>query len=337
MVNNTQVVLKSRPQGLPQEQDFELSEAPLRALSQGQYRVHNRFLSMDAGFLHWMFEGSSDNYMPQMEIGDAVRSLCMGYVTESRHADFAEGDLVMGRYAWETYATGDDASFANKVEAESDMPLEYYLGVLGGTGMTAYFGMQDIGMPGAGDNVWVSAAAGAVGVVAGQIARIKGARVVGTCGANDKCDKLVNEYGFDAAINYREVDNLGAALDDVLPEGIDVYFDNVGGKSLELAIDRLRERARIVLCGSLSGYTGEAAGTGPANLFNLVTCRARMEGFMYTDSQARYPEAHAALCGWLRSGELKDAQYRLEGIESAGKAFCHMFQGKNFGKTLVAL
>jgi len=331
-----QVVLAARPVGAPKPGDFALVERELPTLGDGQYRIENRFLSMDAGFRYWMNEGSDDEYMPSMPLGEAVRSLTLGRIVESRNERFAEGDLVLGRFAWEEFSTGDDSDFVAPIP-DIDVPLNYHVGVLGGTGMTAYFGMTDIGRPEAGQTVLVSSAAGAVGVVAGQIAKIAGATVVGVTGADDKCARLTGEFGFDRTINYRTAGDLVSAIGAACPDGVDVYFDNVGGPMLEAAIENLAMHARVVLCGAVAAYNATEPVPGPANLFRLVTMRARMEGFMYTDQVDRYDEARKRLAGWLADGSLVNAEHRLTGIENAGVAFCDMFAGRNVGKTLVEL
>jgi NADPH-dependent curcumin reductase CurA len=334
---NKQIVLARRPRGKPTPDDFRLQESLLREPVDGELLVKNLYLSMDAGFLHWMNEGSSDEYLSEMVIDAPVMGLTLGSVVESCRADFNSGDIVMGRLTWEEFSIIDASDFLTRLPSDFDFPLNYYLGVLGGTGMTAYFGMIDIGIPKAGETVLVSAAAGAVGNVVGQIAKIFGAHTIGMSSSKDKCRQLVDELGFDQAINYRSGASLETTIAETIPGGIDIYFDNVGGETLNTVMHHLKIGARIILCGSVSSYSSQSPPPGPDNMFELVTKRVAMKGFMYTDHMDRYPEAMTGLTTWLNEGRLKNVEYVLEGIENAGVAFCHMFEGKNFGKTLVKL
>ena len=333
---NQQVVLASRPHGLPVQENFRLVETELREINDGEFLIQNLYLSMDAGFRHWMNEGSSDNYLPEMPIDAPVTSLTLGKVVASKNADFEVGQLYLGRLAWEQYSISDGNDFLSLIANDLDMSLNHYLGVLGSTGFTAYFGMLDIGQPQAGEVVLISAAAGAVGAIAGQIAKLHGAFVIGLTSSDEKCRRLEQDFGYDRVINYKTTD-VDSALQDICPEGIDIYFDNVGGAILETALDHIRENARIIMCGAVASYNATEAIAGPANIFQLTTKRALMKGFMYTDHMDRYEEATAAMTAWLEQGEIKNAEYVLSGIEDAGKAFCHMFEGKNLGKTLVKL
>ncbi len=337
--NHRQVVLARRPQGRPEPEDFSVVESLLRSPQAGDILVRNLYFSMDAGFRHWMNAGSGDDYLPEMGLGEPVMSLILGEVITSNNDAYAVGDLVMGRLAWEEFSIATSEDFLTKLSSPLEFPAEYYLGVLGGTGMTAYFGMKDIGQPQAGETVLISAAAGAVGVIAGQIAALHGARVVGMTSSNAKAEQLIRDYSFDSVVNYREADSLDRAIAQHCPEGIDVYFDNVGGITLNAALKQLNANARVPLCGAISTYSDDATQLppGPQNLFEMVTKRVRLQGFMYTDQVERYGEAMDALGQWLRSGQLRDAQYQLRGIENAGQAFCDMFAGLNLGKTIVAL
>ena len=337
---NTQVVLAPRPQGYPQPPDFDVVNTPLLPLKDGEARVRNLVLSMDAGFRHWMDAGSGDDYLPEMPLGAAVMGLTVGEIVESRHQTWRVGDHVMGRLAWERFSTigtqrGDE--FLTRVPDNPAFPLRCYLGILGGTGMTAYFGVTDICQPRPDDVFVVSAAAGAVGNVAGQIARLRGARVIGITGTDAKCEGLM-DLGFDAAVNHRDPGGLDQALSAVLDndDGIDAYFDNVGGSTLNTVLRKLNTHARVALCGAIASY-GVRDTPGPSNMFEMVTRRVRLQGFMYTDMIERYDEASRQLTTWLRDGQLTNAEYVLHGIENAGNAFCDMFAGKNFGKTVVEL
>lgn len=304
----------------------------------GEMLVQHQLFSMDAGFRNWMNEGSGDGYLAAMALDEPVMSLTLGTVVESRRPDFVAGDHFMGRLAWTRFSKAGPNDFVTRLPRDLRFPLSYYAGILGGTGMTAWFGVQDVARPRAGDIAVVSAAAGAVGLVAGQLLKAAGARVVGLSGNGHKCERLVREFGFDATINYRE-ENLDDALARECPNGMDIFFDNVGGRTLNSALHHLRQFARVVLCGSVSTYESAdgAPVPGPDNLFEMVTKRVLLKGFMYTDEASRYADALAALEAGLANGSLRNAEYVLNGIESAPQAFCDLLAGKNFGKTLVQL
>jgi NADPH-dependent curcumin reductase CurA len=262
--------------------------------------------------------------------------LTLSRVEASEHPDFAPGDLLMARFAWEEYTVTDAGDFISRLPAEPEFPLSYYLGVLGDTGLSAYFGLTDYGAVKPGETVLVSAAAGAVGSVAGQIARHYGARTVGISSGADKCRRLLDELGYDAAVDRTAAD-VSAALRRACPDGVDVYFDNVGGTLLEPVLDQINEDARILLCGSVATYNAGEAPPGPRNLFQLTTKHAHMHGFMTHLQLPRYDAARAELGRWIEAGHLKVHEHRLHGIESVGRAFCDLFAGANFGKTLVEL
>ena len=237
--------------------------------------------------------------------------------------------------AWEDY-TVHDAADATRIDDTMGLPLTNFLSVLGATGLTAYFGLLDIGRPQPGETVLVSAAGGAVGNVVGQLAKIHGARTVGLAGTDEKCARLVDELGFDAAVNHRSTD-LASAIAAACPDGVDVYFDSVGGPLLETVLWQIANGARIVMCGAVAAYNAMEPVPGPGNLFQLVTHQALMQGYLTHLSEHRYPEARTAMTKWLKSGELKNVEYRLQGIENVGRAFCDLFRGNNFGKTIVQL
>lgn len=333
-MKNVQVTLAKRPVGKPQATDFEVVVAETPELSDGQALVRNLCVSMDAGFRNWMDEDSGDNVLPAMELGKAVMGLTLGEVIESKNPSIKTGDHVMARLAWEEYSLVDDSDWLVIVEDTQTHPLSYHLGILGDTGMSAYFGMTDIGKPQPGETVLISAAGGAVGSVAGQIAKIKGARAVGFAGSDEKCARLVSELGYDAVVNYHAPD-LAARLHSACPDGIDVYFDNVGGPLLEVVLDQIATGARIPFCGAVADYAREGAGSGPANLFQLVTQCATLQGFLTHTQLERYPEARAQLSAWIASGDLVSYESKYVGIDQCGVAFSDMFAGRNFGKTVV--
>jgi NADPH-dependent curcumin reductase CurA len=311
---NRQVVLARRPSGNPEYEDFQVSESTLPAVAEGQFATRNLYLSLDAGFRNWMNETSEDNILPAFELGAPVMGLAFSRVIESRHPDYAVGDLLMARLAWEEYSVSDGGEFIVKLPSDLEFPYSYYLGILGDTGMSAYFGLVDIGRPKEGETVLISAAGGAVGSVAGQIAKILGARTVGITSSESKCRRLMDELGYDAAVNRKSADGIESAIAAACPAGIDVYLDSVGGETLQAAIANLNH-----------------------NLFELVTKEALMQGFMTHHRVDRYPEAREQLARWIADGKLNNIEYMLEGIENAGVAFCDLFAGRNFGKTVVKL
>jgi NADPH-dependent curcumin reductase CurA len=333
---NLQVLLKARPSGAPKESDFACVESPMPRIGDGQFLMRNLYLSLDAGFRQWMNEGAGDGYLQAMALNEPVMGLVLGEVIESRHPDYAAGDLIMGRTRWESYSVADGTDYMAKLPAvDPEIPLSSYLGILGPTGLTAYFGMRDVGQPRAGETVLVSTAAGAVGSVAAQIAKIHGCRAVGLTSTDEKCRWLVEELGLDAAINYRQPGGLEAGLARHCPDGVDVYFDNVGGRTLDTVLAHLRIGARVVLCGALAAYNEAEPIPGPYNMFKIVTQRATLKGFMVTDYVAEYPAAIQQLTTWLKEGRLMNAEEMVEGVENTGAAFCRMFAGGNRGKLVV--
>jgi len=332
---NRQIVLASRPQGVPLEKNFRMVETPLRGIEKGEFLVKNLYISLDAGFRNWMNEGSGDNVLPAMALDAPVMGLALGRVLESRHPDFQAGELLMVRSSWEEYSVCDGREWISRLPDDPPFPLSYYLGILGDTGLSAYFGLNDIGKPKPGETVLVSAAGGAVGSIVGQIAKLKGARTVGIVGSEDKCRRLIEELGYDQAINRRDAAGLDSAIARACPQGLDVYFDSIGGSMLETALAHLAPGARIVLCGAIANYGATEPAPGPANLFELVTKEARMEGFMCHFRHARYGEARRQLGEWIDSGLVRSIEYMLDGIENTAKAFCDMFGGRNFGKTVI--
>ncbi|MEQ8859060.1 MAG: NADP-dependent oxidoreductase [Pseudomonadales bacterium] len=327
------VVLARRPRGKPQPGDFALRTDALRALEPGELLLRNRFVSLDAGFRKWMDAGSGDNVLPAMEIGEPVMGLVLGTVEESRHPDFQGGEWLMARLAWQQYSITDASDFLIRLPEPLEAEPSHYLGVLGDTGLSAFFGLRDIARPQPGETVLVSAAGGAVGSIAGQIARILGARAVGIASGPDKCRRLIDELGYDGAVD--RTGDVDAALADACPDGVDVYFDNAGGPLLERVLEHINDRARIVLCGAVADYGSDAP--GPRNLFALVTRQATMSGFLTHTRADEYPAARRQLAQWLETGQLKAPEYRLQGIEQVGPAFCDLFAGRNFGKTIVEL
>jgi NADPH-dependent curcumin reductase CurA len=328
---NRQWLLARRPVGMVSEADFEFREVPLPEVGDGEYLVRNLYISFDPAMRAWMEDRPS--YIPPVQIGEVMRASGVGQVVESRHPDFRPGDFVQGLFGWQEWAVGG-TGLARAEKIPKDVPLTWPLGVLGITGLTAYFGLLDLGKPQPGETVVVSGAAGATGSVAAQIARIQGCRAIGIAGGPAKCGWLTGEAGLDAAIDYK-AENVGQRLRELCPDGIDVYFDNVGGPILDAALAHIAPRARIVLCGGISAYNEKEPPPGPRNLLNLVVQRARMEGFIVLDYAPRFAEARAALADWVREGRIVHREDVQEGIENAVRTFLRLFQGKNEGKQLL--
>ena len=334
MSTNRQWVLARRPQGAVQTTDFERKEDSVPALEDGQVLVRNRFVSFDPAMRGWMTDQKS--YLPPVEIGAVMRASTAGEVVESKSPEFSKGDNVMGLGGWQEFCVSDPKSGSLRKIPEG-ITMEQSLSVFGITGLTAYFGMLDIGEPKEGDVVLVSGAAGATGSVAGQIAKLKGAaKVVGIAGGPGKCRWLTEEAHFDAAIDYKAED-LGARVRELCPQGIDVYFDNVGGDPLEAALANIRRHARIVLCGAVSRYNAEVLPPGPRNYTNLLIQRGKMQGFIVLDHLHRAPSAITELAGWVNAGKIAYRVDVQEGFERIPETFLRLFTGANFGKQLLRL
>ena len=329
------VVLASRPIGNPVEADFTVVSESLPEVPEGSFLTRNDYVSLDAGFRNWMNEDSGDEILPAMPLNAPVMGLVLAEVLESKHPDYATGDKLMARFAWQTHSLSDGTDFIARLPAELEFNPSAYMGVLGDTGMSAYFGITDIAQLTSEDTVLISGAGGAVGSIAGQIAKLTGACVVGIVGSKAKADWIRDTLGYDAAVVRSENNPLSEAIHAACPNGVDVFFDNVGGQMLEAAITNMNHRGRLVLCGAISGYG--VTPHGPNNLFELITKELSVEGFMTHFRHDRYDEAREQLSQWLRDGVIQSPEHRLEGIENVGKAFADLFAGENFGKTIVAL
>ena len=329
------VVLARRPAGNPVEADFAVMSESLPEIPEGCFLTRNDYVSLDAGFRNWMNEDSGDEILPAMPLQAPVMGLVLAEVLESKHPDYAVGDKLMARFAWQTHSLSDGTDFIARLPAELEFNPSAYMGVLGDTGMSAYFGITDIAQLTSEDTVLISGAGGAVGSIAGQIAKLMGARVIGIVGSEAKAEWIRNTLGYDAAVVRSDDTSLSEAIQDACPNGVDVFFDNVGGQTLEAAITNMNHRGRLVLCGAISGYG--VTPHGPNNLFELITKELSVEGFMTHFRHERYDEAREQLSQWLREGVIKSPEHRLEGIENVGKAFADLFAGENFGKTIVAL
>lgn len=328
---NTQCRLAARPAALPIASDWAIVEEPKPVAGEGEIVVEVDYLSIDPAMRTWMNAGRS--YVPPVEIGEVMRALGVGHVVESRHPGFAVGDEVSGIFGVQRYAVSNGAE-VNTIDT-TVAPASVHLGALGISGLTAYFGLLDIGRPEPGQTVVVSGAAGSVGAMVGQIARIKGCRTVGIAGGEQKCRWLVEEAGFDAAIDYKNAD-LRAELKTHAPNGADVYFDNVGGATLEAVLNRLARGARIVLCGAVSQYNDTPR--GPSNYMQLLVARASMTGFVIFDYADRYPEGVAQLAKWINAGELQSHEQIEHGdIGDFPDTLLKLFRGENTGKLILAL
>jgi NADPH-dependent curcumin reductase CurA len=332
-VVNRQWLLARRPRGEPSAEDFRFAESALREPGEGEILVRNLMLACEPAQLTWM---SGDSYVPAIALGDVVRSLAAGEVVISRDPHFQPGQLVQGWFGWQDYALARREGPFPIAPLRANVPLETALGLLGSTGLAAYFGLVEIGRPRAGETVLVSAAAGATGAIVGQLARLHGCRVVGIAGGPEKCRYLIDALGFDAAIDYKG-ENVMTRLRVTCPAGVDVYFDNVGGRILDAALLHLALHARVVLCGALAGYAEGGAAPGPRNYLRLLRQRARMEGFVVLDFMHRAEPALARLEALWREGKLREQVDLQHGLEQAPAALTRLFCGQNRGKQLVAL
>lgn len=326
---NRQWRLAARPVGEPKRSDFEFVEEPVPALQDGQVLVQVLYISLDPAMRGWMNEGRS--YIAPVALGEVMRAGAVGRVLESQHPRFKPGDYASGALGVQQYAVVDGQGLTPVDTRLAPPPV--HLSVLGMPGFTAYFGLLDIGRPQLGETVVVSAAAGAVGGVVGQIAKLKGCRAVGIAGGADKCKYVVEALGFDAAIDYKRED-VKAALKTHCPQGVHVYFDNVGGEILDTVLTRLARGARVVICGAISQYNSSRM-QGPANYMSLLVNRASMTGFVVFDYAARYAEAAREMAGWMAQGKLKSREHIVTGLQNFPEALLMLFSGANTGKLVL--
>ena len=333
MPTNTQVILKQRPNGVPKESDFELREQEMPELRDGQVLVRTAYISVDP-YMRGRISGRK-SYIAPIPVGGVMEGGSAGFVEASKHPGFREGDSVHGMWGWQTFGV-EPGETLQRADVSLG-PLSTYLGVLGMPGLTAYFGMTDVGEPMEGDTVFLSGAAGAVGSVAGQIAKLQGCHVVGSAGSKEKVDFLLNECGFDAAFNYKDYTpaTYGEALQAHCPAGIDVYFDNVGGPLSDAAIMQLNEHARVAICGQIDQYNDVEISQGPRLLSQFIIKRVRAQGFLIFDFQDHYAEGVQQMARWLAEGSITYRETITEGIENTPKAFIGLFEGANIGKQLV--
>jgi NADPH-dependent curcumin reductase CurA len=334
-LKNRQWLLDARPVEMIKETDFRWNQTRVPPLKDGEVLLRNIALSCDPTQRGWM---AMDTYVPAIPLGAVMRAFAVSQVVESKKSGLGRGDLVQGMAGWEDYTVSDGRGMLSLQKLPPGTDPLLALSVLGVTGLTAYFGVLDIGLPKQGQTFVVSGAAGATGSVAGMIAKLKGCRVIGIAGGPVKCAWLANDVGFDGVIDYKSED-VGSALSRLCPNGIDIYFDNVGGEILEKVMDRMANGARIVLCGGISQYNRPQGmfGAGPKNYFNLILRNARMEGFIVLQFAKRFPEAAAELAKWHAEGKIKNQLDVAHGLENAPKTLIRLFTGANLGKQLLQL
>jgi NADPH-dependent curcumin reductase CurA len=329
-LQNRRFTLVKRPTGMAKGTDFDFSTVAAGEPGNGEVLLRVLYVSLDPAMRGWMNESRS--YIAPVGLGEVMRALGAGRVVASKDPSLSPGDFATGLAGVQDYAVVS-AKELNKVDPHL-APLPRYLGTLGGTGLTAYFGLLEVGQPKAGETVVVSAAAGATGAVVGQIAKIQGCRSVGIAGGSGKCNYLLEELGFDAAIDYKSED-VRTALNRHCPDGVDVYFDNVGGEILDIVLAQLARKGRVVLCGAISQYNNPADVRGPKNYLSLLINSARMEGFIVFNYRERYSEGIQALAAWMAQGKLKAREDIVEGLENFPEALLKLFRGENLGKLVI--
>ncbi len=329
-MNNTRILLASRPVGLPKAENWTIETVETTEPGEGEFLAEVLYISLDPAMRGWIREGKS--YIEPVGVGEVMRALGVARIVESQHPAFAVGDHVVGMSSVQKYWLSDGQGVAKVDPALA--PLQKFLGVLGMPGMTAYFGILDIGKIKQGDTVLVSGAAGAVGSVVGQIAKIKGCRVIGIAGGEDKCRYITEELGFDGAIDYKS-ESLHPAVHKLCPRGIDVYFDNVGGETLDVALAQLRLNARVVICGAISQYNSTTPVKGPENYLSLLINRATMQGFVVFDFATDYAKAGREMGQWMAEGRLQAREHIVEGLETFPETLLMLFDGRNQGKLII--
>ena len=333
MTINRQVVLASYVTDAAKPENFAMSEGPIPERAEGQFLLRNMYFSMEPAIRGWV-DGKA-NYFEPIPIGGVIRGPSVGQVVKSRNPDFAEGEYVFALNQWEDYSIcHSDAILLEKLKPEAGIPLSYYVGSLGGAGATAYIGLHEVGQIKAGQTVVVSAAAGATGSMAGQIAKLCGCKVIGIVGSDDKAELIVEQFGFDAAVNYK-TDDIAAAVMAIAPEGVDIYFDNVGGPVLNAMLKTMNVYGRIVACGMISDYNRTDNPNPITNLWEMVSRQLTMQGFLLPTYQDKVPAAMAQLEEWICAGVITVLENITDGIVNTPKAFCELMSGKTVGKALV--
>lgn len=328
---NRKFTLAARPIGYPKPSDFELATDPIPIPEDEEVLIRTHYLSVDPYMRGRMNDRAS--YAPNVQIGEVMVGSVVGEVIDSKNPDFQAGDIATGGLGWQEYAVSDGSNL-RKVDPTL-APISTALGILGMPGLTAYFGLLEICNPQPGETVFVSAAAGAVGSLVGQIAKIKGCRAVGSAGSDEKVDYIVNELGFDAAFNYKTTADYGAILDEQCPDGIDAYFDNVGGAITDAVFPLINVKARVAICGQISQYNLENPEQGPRFLWNLIVKRAKIEGFLVSEFADKHDNGLRQMAEWMQEGKLNYREEITEGFENAPAAFIGMLKGNNIGKQLV--
>ncbi len=329
---NKQIILAERAVGMPTESTWRLQESPIESPTEGSFLVRVKYVSLDPAMRGWINDVKS--YLPPVELGAVMRAGTVGEVIQSKNSQFPVGTFVLGTGGVQQYVITDGRGW---VAVDTRIaPAHLYLSALGMTGMTAYFGLLDVGRPKTGETLLVSGAAGAVGSIVGQIGKLKGCQVVGIAGGEEKCNYVVDELGFDAAINYKQ-DDVKAKLREHCSNGIDIYFDNVGGEILDLALARINRKGRVVLCGGISQYNAEKGPRGPRNYLALLTQRARMEGFIVLDYVKSFAIAAREMAAWLGDGKIKSREHIEEGIERFYPTFMRLFSGDKKGKLILKI
>ena len=330
-MKNKQITLVRRTEGVPKPDTWQLKTVDVSALGEGEFLVKNIFVSIDPAMRGWIKDRRS--YLPPVGLGEVMRAGTVGEVVDSKHDGFHKGDFVVGMGGVQQYSVGSGRGWYKVDPALA--PLPKFLSVMGMTGYTAYFGLLDVGLPKKGETILVSGAAGAVGSIVGQIGKIKGCRIVGIAGGMEKCNKLVKDFRFDASIDYKS-EHVGDKIKELCPDGIDIYFDNVGGEILDFALARLNLKGRVVLCGGISQYNATKA-TGPANYLSLLANRGRMEGFIVFDYANRYRQAAEHLANWIKSDQIHSEEHIEVGIENFYPTFLKLFSGEKRGKLLLQI
>jgi NADPH-dependent curcumin reductase len=328
-LKHTQILLANRPEGMVKDSDFEIVGSEIPSLENGQILIQIHYISLDPAIRGWMNAGTT--YIPGVALGSVMRAFSAGEIIESKNDNFPVGTFVEGLLGATSHAISDGKGL--KILDLSKGNIPQHLGILGMPGMTAYFGLLERGQPKAGETVFVSGAAGVVGSTVGQIAKIKGCKVIGAAGGKEKCDYLLS-IGFDVVIDYKS-QNIDEELKKHCPEGISVYFDNVGGEILDIALANLARGARVVICGAMSQYNNPTDIKGPKNYMKIVSARGEMKGIIVFDFMDRYPEAISDISNWLSEGKIHSKEHIIEGIENFAMALRMLFEGKNFGKLLI--
>ena len=331
-----QICLTEYPIGMPTDNNFKLVQVEVpEPTKEGEFLVRNIWMSVDPYMRGRMREGGGNSYIPSFKLDQPLDGACIGQVIVSKNDQFSVGEYVLGMYGWREYwlSNGLDVIKINQKIA----PIQSFLGTFGMTGLTAYVGLLKIGELKDSDTVFVSAASGAVGSIVCQIAKINGCHVIGSAGSEEKVKWLIHQAGIDFAFNYKQMDDISAELIKVCPDKIDIYFDNVGGKHLEAALENMKTFGRIVLCGMISQYNSNSPISGPSNLFLAITNRLKLQGFIVRDHYNILNEFHTAMAKWVSEGRIKWKETVVEGIENAPKAFLGLFKGENFGKMLVKI